>query len=63
MSPRSNTPGAGKLKAWMNDASDAEEDFRFALTDKDAKSAGAALTKIEDLDAEDRNLLGREEGE
>jgi hypothetical protein len=33
----------------MNDASDAEEDFRFAVTDKDAKSAAAALTKIEGL--------------
>jgi hypothetical protein len=43
------TPGADEHKGWMNDASDAEEDFRFALTDKDAKSAGAALTKIEDL--------------
>jgi hypothetical protein len=42
-------PSSDEHKAWMNDASDAEEDFRFAVTDKDAKSAGAALTKIEDL--------------
>jgi len=33
----------------MNDASDAEEDFRVAVTDKDAKAAAAALTKIEAL--------------
>jgi hypothetical protein len=43
------TPGADEHKAWMNDASDAEEDFRFAVTDKDGKSAAAALTKIEEL--------------
>jgi hypothetical protein len=43
------TPGADEHKAWMNDASDAEEDFRFAVTDKDAKAAAAALTKIEAL--------------
>jgi hypothetical protein len=43
------TPSAEEHKAWMNDASDAEEDFRFAVTDKDAKSAAAALTKIEAL--------------
>jgi hypothetical protein len=43
------TPGADEHKAWMNDASDAEEDFRFAVTDKDAKAAAAALTKIEQL--------------
>ena len=40
---------ADEHKAWMNDASDAEEDFRFAVTDKDAKAAAAALTKIETL--------------
>ena len=40
---------ADEHKAWMNDASDAEEDFRFAVTDKDAKAAAAALTKIEQL--------------
>ena len=43
------TPGADEHKAWMNDASDAEEDFRFAVTDKDAKAAAAALIKIEQL--------------
>ena len=43
------TPGAEEHKAWMNDSSDAEEDFRFAVTDKDAKAAAAALTKIEAL--------------
>ncbi len=31
----------------MNDASDAQEDFRFALTDKDQKAAVEALTKLE----------------
>jgi hypothetical protein len=41
--------GAEEHKAWMNDASDAEEDFRFAVTDKDPKAAAAALTKIEAL--------------
>ena len=43
------TPSADEHKGWMNDASDAEEDFRFAVTDKDAKAAAAALTKIEGL--------------
>jgi hypothetical protein len=43
------TPSAEEHKVWMNDASDAEEDFRFAVTDKDDKVAAAALTKIEDL--------------
>lgn len=43
------TPSADEHKAWMNDASDAEEDFRIAVTDKDAKAAAAALTKIEAL--------------
>jgi hypothetical protein len=43
------TPSAEEHKAWMNDASDAEEDFRFAVTDKDAKAAAASLTKIEGL--------------
>jgi hypothetical protein len=43
------TPSADEHKTWMNDASDAEEDFRFAVTDKDAKAAAAALTKIEAL--------------
>lgn len=43
------TPSAEEHKTWMNDASDAEEDFRFAVTDKDAKAAAVALTKIEAL--------------
>ena len=43
------TPSADEHKAWMNDASDAEEDFRIAVADKDAKAAAAALTKIEEL--------------
>jgi hypothetical protein len=42
-------PSAEEHRAWMNDASDAEEDFRVAVTDKDAKAAAAALTKIEAL--------------
>ena len=36
-------------RAWMNDASDAQEDFRFALSEKDAKAAGEALAKIDRL--------------
>jgi hypothetical protein len=40
---------ADEHKTWMNDASDAEEDFRFAVTDKDAKAAAAALIKIDAL--------------
>ena len=44
-----SSPGADEHKAWMNDASDAEEDFRAAVTDKDAKAAAAALTRIEGL--------------
>jgi len=42
-------PSAEEHKAWMNDASDAEEDFRFAVTDKNARAAATALTKIEGL--------------
>jgi len=42
-------PSAEEHKAWMNDASDAEEDFRFAVTDKNARAAATALTKIEAL--------------
>lgn len=34
-------------KQMMNDASDAQEDFRFALSDKDQKAAVASLTKLE----------------
>lgn len=36
-------------KAWMNDASDAQEDYRFAVGDKDMKAAGEALAKLESL--------------
>jgi hypothetical protein len=43
------TASADEHKAWMNDASDGEEDFRAAVTDKDAKGAAAALSKIEQL--------------
>lgn len=38
---------AAAHKQMMNDASDAQEDFRFAVTDKDQKAAVAALTKLE----------------
>ena len=34
-------------KQMMNDASDAQEDFRFAVSDKDQKAAVAALGKLE----------------
>jgi|GEM_PF-4212207 len=40
-------PDAAAHKQWMNDASDAQEDYRFAVTDKDQKSAVAALGKLE----------------
>jgi len=42
-------PDAAAHKQWMNDASDAQEDFRFAVTDKDQKAAAEALGKIEVL--------------
>jgi hypothetical protein len=42
-------PDAAAHKQWMNDASEAQEDFRFAVTDKDQKAATAALGKLEDL--------------
>src|SRR4051812_19720133 len=52
-------PGSGNVsaqaadaaahKAWMNDASDAQEDYRFAISGKDAKAAGEALAKLETL--------------
>jgi hypothetical protein len=42
-------PDAAAHKQWMNDASDAQEDFRFAVTDKDQKAATEALGKIEVL--------------
>lgn len=34
-------------KQMMNDASDAQEDYRFAISDKDQKAAVEALTKLE----------------
>jgi len=42
-------PDAAAHKQWMNDASEAQEDFRFALTDKDQKAAAEALGKLETL--------------
>ena len=38
-------PDAAAHKAWMNDASDAQDDYRFAITDKDQKAAAEALGK------------------
>ncbi len=40
-------PDAAAHKQWMNDASDAQEDYRFAVTDKDQKAAVEALGKLE----------------
>ncbi len=42
-------PDAAAHKQWMNDASDAQEDYRFAVTDKDQKAAVEALGKLEAL--------------
>ena len=42
-------PDAAAHKAWMNDASDAQEDFRFAVTEKNQKAAVEALGKLEAL--------------
>ena len=42
-------PDAAAHKQWMNDASEAQEDFRFAVTDKDQKAATEALGKLEGL--------------
>ena len=42
-------PDVAAHKAWMNDASDAQEDYRFAVSDKDQKAALAALGKLEAL--------------
>lgn len=36
-------------KQWMSDASDAQEDFRFALTDNNQKAAIEALTNLQTL--------------
>ena len=50
-SAAAQAPGADAAahKAWMNDASDAQEDFRFAVTDKDQKAAVEALGKLDAL--------------
>ena len=42
-------PDAVAHKAWMNDASDAQEDYRFAVSEKDSKAAVEALVKLEAL--------------
>ncbi len=42
-------PNAAAHKAWMNDASDAQEDYRFAVSEKDQKAAVEALVKLETL--------------
>lgn len=43
------TPDAAAHKGWMNDASDEQENYRFAVADKDMKAAADALVKIESL--------------
>lgn len=40
-------PDAAAHTQWMNDASEAQEDYRFAVTDKDQKAAVDALVKLE----------------
>lgn len=40
---------AAAHKAWMNDASDAQEDYRFAITNTDQKAATDALGKLDAL--------------
>ena len=42
-------PTADDHKTWMNDAADAQEDFRDAIVKKDGKAAVAALARIESL--------------
>jgi hypothetical protein len=42
-------PDAAAHKQWMNDASDAQEDYRFAVSEKNAKAAVDALAKLEGL--------------
>jgi hypothetical protein len=42
-------PDAAAHKQWMNDASDAQEDYRFAVAGKDQKAAVDALVKLEAL--------------
>jgi hypothetical protein len=44
-----NPPTTETHKAWMDDAADAQEDFRDAMAAKNAKAAAGALTKIEGL--------------
>jgi hypothetical protein len=43
------TADADAHRAWMNDASDEQENYRFAVADKDMKAATEALVKIESL--------------
>ena len=40
-------PNAETHKTWMNDAADAQEDFRAAIAAANAKDAATALTKID----------------
>jgi hypothetical protein len=47
-----NPPTTETHKAWMDDAADAQEDFRDAMAAKNAKAAAGALTKIEGLMAQ-----------
>ncbi|MFN7981932.1 MAG: hypothetical protein U0Q11_08755 [Vicinamibacterales bacterium] len=49
MPMEAQAPDAAAHKAWMNDASDAQEDYRFALSDKDQKAAVEALVKLDAL--------------
>ena len=49
---------AERHKQWMNDASDAQEDFRFALTDNNQKDAVEALTRLEALMARTEDYWG-----
>lgn len=46
---RAQQADAEAHRAWMNEASDAQEDFRFAVAEKDAKAAGEALATIDRL--------------
>lgn len=45
-------PDAEAHRAWMNDASDAQEDLREALTQKDREKISAGATKMESLMAQ-----------
>ena len=42
-------PDAEAHKAWMNDASDAQEDFREAIAAKSGAKAAEAAAKLDDL--------------